>query len=97
MTQCSFSGRLTSDPESTVYISGCPEKEAVDISLMSEKVDCIKSVLLVVIIYLDLVLVLVILLLQCIAMDLFTMISFQSHLEYNTYRWDKTGKKLQVL
>ena len=30
-------------------------------------------------------------------MDLFTMISFQSHLEYNTYRWDKAGKKLQVL
>ena len=38
-TECSFSGHIASDPESTVYISGCPEKESVDISLMSKKVD----------------------------------------------------------
>ena len=37
-TQCSFSGKLESDPESTVYISGCPGKESMDISLMSKKV-----------------------------------------------------------
>jgi len=36
-TQCSFSGRLDSDPDSTVYISGCPSKENMDISLMSGK------------------------------------------------------------
>merc|ERR1711974_567082 len=32
-TRCSFSGKLDSDPDSTVYISGCPEKESMDISL----------------------------------------------------------------
>ena len=37
-TRCSFSGRLDSDPDSTVYISGCPAEENMDISLMSEKV-----------------------------------------------------------
>ena len=37
-TRCSFSGQLASDPKSTVYISGCPEKESIDISLMSKKV-----------------------------------------------------------
>ena len=37
-TRCSFSGKVASDPESTVYISGCPEKESMDISLMSRKV-----------------------------------------------------------
>ena len=37
-TRCSYSGKLTSDPDSTVYISGCPEKESMDISLMSKKV-----------------------------------------------------------
>merc|ERR1711974_289651 len=37
-TRCSYSGQLASDPESTVYISGCPEeKESMDISLMSKK------------------------------------------------------------
>jgi len=36
-TRCSFSGKLDSDPDSTVYISGCPEKESMDISLMSKK------------------------------------------------------------
>jgi len=36
-TRCSFSGKLASDPESTVYISGCAGKESMDISLMSEK------------------------------------------------------------
>ena len=38
-TRCSFSGRLASDPESTAYISGCPNEETMDISLMSKKVD----------------------------------------------------------
>ena len=38
-TGCSFSGHIASDPESTVYITGCPEKESVDITLMSKKVD----------------------------------------------------------
>ena len=38
-TRCSFSGKLASDPDSTVYISGCEGKESVDISLMSKKVD----------------------------------------------------------
>ena len=37
-TRCSFSGRLDSDPDSTVYISGCPDKENMDIALMSGKV-----------------------------------------------------------
>merc|ERR1712192_4457 len=36
-TRCSFSGKLASDPDSTVYISGCEGKESVDISLMSKK------------------------------------------------------------
>jgi len=36
-TRCSFSGRLDSDPDSTVYISGCPDKENMDIALMSGK------------------------------------------------------------
>jgi len=36
-TRCSFSGRLDSDPDSTVYISGCPSTENMDISLMSGK------------------------------------------------------------
>ena len=38
-TRCSFSGKLASDPDSTVYISGCEGKESMDISLMSKKVD----------------------------------------------------------
>merc|ERR1712108_41204 len=36
-TRCSFSGRLDSDPDSTVYISGCAGEESMDISLMSKK------------------------------------------------------------
>ena len=42
-TQCSFTGKLDSDPDSTVYISGCPEKEGIDISLMSEKVESLNN------------------------------------------------------
>ena len=38
-TRCSFSGKLASDPDSTVYISGCAEKESIDISVMSKKVN----------------------------------------------------------
>ena len=38
-TQCSYVGRLTSDPESTAYISGCQGEETMDISLMSKKVE----------------------------------------------------------
>ena len=38
-TRCSFSGKLASDPDSTVYISGCAEKESMDISVMSKKVN----------------------------------------------------------
>ena len=37
-TRCSFTGRLDSDPDSTVHISGCPNEENMDISLMSNKV-----------------------------------------------------------
>ena len=38
-TRCSFTGRLDSDPDSTVYVSGCKsEKENMDITLMSKKV-----------------------------------------------------------
>merc|ERR1711974_53778 len=36
-TRCSFSGKLDSDPDSTVYISGCAGEESMDISLMSKK------------------------------------------------------------
>ena len=38
VTRCSFTGRLDSDPDSTVHISGCPNEENMDISLMSNKV-----------------------------------------------------------
>ena len=38
VTRCSFTGRLDSDPDSTVHISGCPNEENMDISLMSDKV-----------------------------------------------------------
>ena len=38
-TRCSFSGKLASDPDSTVYISGCAEEESMDISVMSKKVN----------------------------------------------------------
>ena len=37
-TRCMFTGRLDSDPNSTVHISGCPFEEDMDISVMSEKV-----------------------------------------------------------
>ena len=38
-TRCSFTGHLDSDPDSTVYVSGCKsEKENMDITLMSKKV-----------------------------------------------------------
>jgi len=36
-TRCMFTGRLDSDPNSTVHISGCPFEENMDISVMSEK------------------------------------------------------------
>ena len=43
-TRCSFTGRLDSDPDSTVYVSGCwLEKENMDISVMSKKVRDMKT------------------------------------------------------
>ena len=43
-TRCSFTGRLDSDPDSTVYVSGCwLEKENMDISVMSKKVSDMKT------------------------------------------------------
>ena len=44
-TRCSFTGHLDSDPDSTVYVSGCKsEKENMDITLMSKKVNAMKSI-----------------------------------------------------
>ena len=60
-TRCSFSGKLASDPDSTVYISGCAGEESMDISLMSKKVDATSFFLLLVlpVLILDLVLILI--------------------------------------
>ena len=43
-TRCSFSGFLDSDPDSTVYISGCQPKKDMDITLMSKKVNAMKCI-----------------------------------------------------
>ena len=83
-TRCSFSGRLDSDPDSTVHISGCPNEENMDISLMSKKVIvpfCFST-------WSNS-------LLFCLLIDhQFTFaLYFQSNLQYNTYRVDKEGKQ----
>ena len=83
-TRCSFSGRLDSDPDSTVHISGCANEENMDISLMSKKVIisfCFStwSNSLIFCLSID---------------DQFTFaLYFQSNLQYNTYRVDKEGKQ----
>lgn len=98
-SDCSFVGRIASDPDSTVYISGCPEKESMDISLMSKKVDKTFRLLL----FLDVVLFLIIVVLVLVLiitlipilhpndLDGIT-IRFQSKLQFNTYRLEKAGK-----
>ena len=119
---CSFSGRLDSDPNSTVHISGCLEKkETVDISIVSEKVDYI--------LYIHIgrlhescpqfldkssekwikrkIVLLSFFLLHLLAtteqnhQDQLIFISsrsfFQSKLQFNIYRVEKTGKQSKIV
>ena len=60
-TRCSFSGKIDSDPDSTVHISGCPEEESIDISLMSKKVEWMLKIVLVFDLVLDLVILVIVL------------------------------------
>ena len=98
-SDCSFVGRIASDPESTVYISGCPEKESMDISLMSKKVyETIILLLFVDVVLFDIIVDLVLVLIITLIPiphpnDLDEiMIRFQSKLQFNTYRLEKAGK-----
>ena len=79
-TRCSFSGKLASDPESTVHISGCPEEETFDIVLMSKKVKWSSQTYFVI--------VLNYIFLQNL------MIFLQTNLQFNSYRVDNAGKTI---